>query len=106
MASRFAQTDHTQTLQARHQRGADRGHPVVQMPRVRGGAHALREVHIFVRHRDAMQSTSVLALCDLAGGLVRRLQGGVQRGCDKGVHLPIESLDAVDVGLYQLNRCD
>ena len=106
MASCFAQTDHTQTLQARHQRGADRGHPVLQMPRMRGGAHALREVHIFVGHRDAMQSPPVLAVCDLAGGLVRRLHGGIERGRDKGVHLPIESLHAVDVGLHQLHRRD
>jgi hypothetical protein len=73
---------------------------------MRGGAHALRQVHILVRHGDAMQRSPVLALRDLAGGLVRRLHGGIQRGRDEGIDLPIESLDAVDVGLHQLHRRD
>jgi hypothetical protein len=59
---------------------------------------------VLERNRNPMQRTSVAPVGDLALGHSRFGAGGIAGHCDEAPQPPVEPLDAVEVGLGQLDR--
>ena len=104
MAGGFAQTDGARLGQALHHHGVGVWHPVFQGPRVRGGAHATGEQHIFVGDGNAMHGPAPMAGGDLARGLLGLRQGRIGGAGDEGVKLRLLRVGAGQTRLHQLQR--
>src|SRR5260370_4403641 len=69
-----------------------------------GGRHALGLVDILEADRDAVQRATVVAAYDLGLGAPSRSEGGLSQRPDKAVELVVETLDARESTLGELDR--